>query len=459
MPGLLLSVSFDDIDSRFWGCTTHLAGLFLVEASHLPRVRLADYPLLVRLNPAIPWKTRGNAAVVARLWVDGEDAAWDTCGLAESLAWEYTAPRVGEPEKQPGVACVLGRPWESRVARALYSRALTDVVTVDEALRVAWRIGARVAGGRGRIGAVSALAALAPGDPYTYELTAYRHPSMWGERRCVDHEAAAKVEAAVPPCVFNNYDPQRGRLTAAPGGPDPVLAGFRGTCPEWLGAYSTVLCEEPHFWVLYRSNQHTDAHARPLGPPRPYKTGVAKAVVESDPRVAAGGHVFVRARLEGGASVELAFYKETGPLNRAARLLRAGDSITVLANVRPYSPHGIPLLTVEKMLVQRVAASRIRASPRCPRCGHRMKRTGRGGHYKCPRCGYKAPLSPLVIPEPRLMGPGVYTPGEGRLRHLTAPPWLSIPILESLEGPEWGMATSTSANPPVQHPPASTGAH
>src|SRR4030065_1762194 len=57
-------LAFDDTDSPDGMCTTYLATL-VIEA-------LADYdliglPRLVRLNPNIPWKTRGNAAICLSL--------------------------------------------------------------------------------------------------------------------------------------------------------------------------------------------------------------------------------------------------------------------------------------------------------------------------------------------------------------------------------------------------------
>src|SRR2546426_8541114 len=61
-----LHVAFDDTDSRAGRCTTHLA--FKV-ADQLKKAgeKLVDYPLLIRLNPNIPWKTRGNGAICLRI--------------------------------------------------------------------------------------------------------------------------------------------------------------------------------------------------------------------------------------------------------------------------------------------------------------------------------------------------------------------------------------------------------
>src|SRR2546426_8657431 len=59
-----LYLGVDDTDSLRGMCTTFLA-TELVRA--LPGLDLIGFPRLVRLNPNIPWKTRGNGAVCLRL--------------------------------------------------------------------------------------------------------------------------------------------------------------------------------------------------------------------------------------------------------------------------------------------------------------------------------------------------------------------------------------------------------
>ena len=63
-----LHVAYDDTDSRSGRCTTHLA-FKVAEQLKKEGAKLVDYPLLIRLNPNIPWKTRGNGAVCLRLQV------------------------------------------------------------------------------------------------------------------------------------------------------------------------------------------------------------------------------------------------------------------------------------------------------------------------------------------------------------------------------------------------------
>jgi len=407
----LLSLAIDSVDSLHYGCTTHFSTLLL---KSLPKgVKLADLPLLVRLNPGIPWKTRGNGAVVLRLAYDGEP--WELLELAYSMALEYSGGK-----EDVGVVVYRGEPWSVERLRWLYSRGLTGVVTRDVVLGALSKLGGLHAGGRGVIGATLSLAALGPGDDFTFELLAYRSPDLWGSERCVDLGEAIKVEASTPPCTFYNVSLLTGELLASPGGSDPVLAGFRGDCPATLFKYTRALCEKPQALTLFRSNQHTDAHSIELGELAPYNTGSIGGVVEEEPEVIEGGHVVVRVSTRLG-SVDLAFYRETGPLSSIARLLKPGDRVRALGSIRPYTPRGAPVIAVEKLWVLSVSESLVEVNPRCPRCGARLKSSGSKGGFKCEKCGYKTEsLDKLKLEKPRTLTPGVYV--TARPRHLTAPP-------------------------------------
>ncbi|MEM2588428.1 MAG: tRNA(Ile2) 2-agmatinylcytidine synthetase, partial [Candidatus Bathyarchaeia archaeon] len=61
-----LHIGFDDTDSPRKGCTTYIAAL-LVEKLEKLGVSFTDYPNLIRLNPNVPWKTRGNGALCLRI--------------------------------------------------------------------------------------------------------------------------------------------------------------------------------------------------------------------------------------------------------------------------------------------------------------------------------------------------------------------------------------------------------
>ncbi|MDH5495599.1 MAG: DNA-binding protein, partial [Candidatus Bathyarchaeota archaeon] len=62
---VVLHIGFDDTDSPRGGCTTYIAAL-LVEKLQKLGATFNDYPNLIRLNPNVPWKTRGNGALCLR---------------------------------------------------------------------------------------------------------------------------------------------------------------------------------------------------------------------------------------------------------------------------------------------------------------------------------------------------------------------------------------------------------
>ncbi len=60
-----MHIGLDDTDSTKGGCTTYLAALLVEELGKF-HVEFTDYPGLIRLNPNVPWKTRGNGALCLR---------------------------------------------------------------------------------------------------------------------------------------------------------------------------------------------------------------------------------------------------------------------------------------------------------------------------------------------------------------------------------------------------------
>src|SRR2546427_7994220 len=62
---MVLWIGVDDTDSLSGMCTTFLATEIVRDLTQ--DLDLIGYPRLVRLNPNIPWKTRGNGAVCIRV--------------------------------------------------------------------------------------------------------------------------------------------------------------------------------------------------------------------------------------------------------------------------------------------------------------------------------------------------------------------------------------------------------
>ena len=71
--GEILHIGFDDTDSLLGRCTTQLA--FKITDYLLNKIdaQFLDYPLLIRLNPNIPWKTRGNGSVCLRVRIKNHE--------------------------------------------------------------------------------------------------------------------------------------------------------------------------------------------------------------------------------------------------------------------------------------------------------------------------------------------------------------------------------------------------
>jgi tRNA(Ile2)-agmatinylcytidine synthase len=63
---LQMHIGIDDTDSTKGGCTTYIAALLAVELEQLG-AQFLDYPNLIRLNPNVPWKTRGNGALCLQI--------------------------------------------------------------------------------------------------------------------------------------------------------------------------------------------------------------------------------------------------------------------------------------------------------------------------------------------------------------------------------------------------------
>src|SRR5512137_1013927 len=123
-------LGMDDTDSLQRGCTTYI-GALLIDSLLGKGCRFFDYPNLIRLNPNIPWKSRGNAAVCLRFETELPSA--DIMNMASNLVKRY---RDSEDRKnQPGVALLEGEVPEG--VMVFGRRALSDVLTVEEAKEVA----------------------------------------------------------------------------------------------------------------------------------------------------------------------------------------------------------------------------------------------------------------------------------------------------------------------------------
>ncbi len=417
-----LHIGIDDTDSKKGGCTTYIAAR-LVERLVDLGIRFIDYPNIIRLNPNIPYKTRGNAAVALR--VDISNGAYDF--LQEAVIQEIEEnSEIGRPGTDPAVVFVRGCP--APAVRDFSRRALWDVLRYEDAIRIIRSQGQSAAAYGTTLGLVGALAAVGQtldGD-HTYELVAYRTKPNWGTTRRVDERSVKRMDLLTTPGTFNNYDFENDRILITPHGPDPVLLGIRGENPTAVRrAFSIVKLHEPvERWVIFRTNHGTDAHLHDVPPNRsvePEQPVVAEGTVADYPWRISGGHVFFALRSKEWEWTCAAF-EPTGSFRKIVANLVPGDQITVYGAAKKTQTHESLTINLEKVIIRRLAEERHLENPLCPSCHKRMESAGRGQSFRCRKCSTTLPKSRRILRAThRMVRPGLYVPALKAHRHLTKP--------------------------------------
>jgi len=399
-----MRIGIDDTDAPDGMCTTYLGAVLCRKlAGQGFRVGI---PRLLRLNPNVPWKTRGNAAICIDAGGDPEEAFRIACGCVERLAV------LGAEATHPGVAVVENPPDP-----AFYRKALQDFCTVEEAREVLEMAGARYRGwklGRGLIGATAAVSADLPDA--TWELLAYRTPDRWGTRRQIDRPSFFLSEDATSPRTWDTVDREQGIVVCSPHTPDPVLFGIRGESPWWVAYARTFLgTENPGMEQIFLTNQSTDAHLREgrigvLADGRSYRLS---GVVAGKAETGRGGHVAVPLE-DGGTVLPCMAYEPTKGFRDVVRALRTGDRVEACGSYKGGS------LNLEKIRILSLAGETERRPPVCRACRRRMTSAGKDKGYKCRSCGSRA-REPEVCHHPRTVSCGWYEVPSSARRHLARP--------------------------------------
>lgn len=419
----IMHIGLDDTDSTKGGCTTYLAAV-LVEKLTQMHVQFIDYPFLVRLNPNVPWKTRGNGALCLRFKYP-EDREDEIKELAVCL-WEEQA-YVNQKGTDPGIVFFSGEKIPAELT-AFSKRAETGIVTLKEAVKLIKQFGAEALGYntcRGIIGALASIGETLNGD-YTYELIAYRTPQNWGTKRRVDEQSIFDMDKQLQPQVFNNVDLEKNRVIITPRGPDPILFGIRGESADAVKkAFSLVKPQEPvERWVIFRSNQGTDAHltgAESLGGLEPYHSVIVKGVVSQNPRIVPLRHVIFSIKDE-TAEADCAAYEPTGDLRKIARELLVGDSVEVYGALHKATKDKPLTINLEKINILKIAPKLEQQNPVCQKCGKRLKSMGKNQGFRCEKCGEKyGNLTKKESVLPRAVKAGLYVTSTRSQRHLTKP--------------------------------------
>jgi len=405
-------IGLDDTDSYSGGCTTWIATRLLINNMN----NILDFPYLIRLNPEIPWKTRGNGALALKLRIAGEDAERRVKDfiVKNSRIEGKTSPGIVICKKRARLDFFADKALKDIVTRRLLENALSQM----QDAKIFFMDGRK----RGLIGALAAVHH--KWKDYTYELIAYRSDS--GNERPESLVDVLYLDSLTSPVTFLNFDRGEGKPLIYPHGPDPVLFGIRGEDPNVLLASFNLISNNAQMWAVFKTNQATNEHVIPvsgLNFARPYTTVSLTVYLIKEPQVIRGGHVILQIKDAKGNSAEAIVYRQTVALNHAARELMFGDKLFIWGAVRPDAPprtinvHGFRPISLVQMEY---------AAPKCPLCGRNMRKTNTSS-FECEGCKTKS-YALAVIPLKRQLLQGKdYLPSPSSFKHLMKP-WSRRPL-------------------------------
>ena len=434
----VLHVGFDDTDSDKGMCTTFLAyrivrslcgrdvqQLQQQQQQDRSTTKFLDFPRLVRFNPNVPWKTRGNGAVSFVIKTNDPD---NIKKKIIRMVVEHSDIAHGA---NPGLVFLEGAQIPSTLIK--FSRlALWQLIARNQAKKIIHTeemLEGHSNGGNGQglIGALGAIGYDFSAD-HTLELLSYRKQDKIGTKREISASSVENMQRDTFPFTFNSFDPQKKRVLVAPHGPDPVLYGIRGEDAKTLvhAAHMIKSEEVPEGYLIFKSNQGTGdhlVHELDVHKMTPFTSGVISGIVSTiaePPRVQRGGHVRFTIDSTQGAACPCAVYAPTGISGIASKLTK-GDRVRVGGGVRRATRNHSRVLNVEFLEVLELAPVFIMTNPRCIACNKNMKSKGRNQGYQCIRC--KASISPTKtkVQIPRKIQTGMYIPAISAQRHLTRP--------------------------------------
>ncbi|MDR2865881.1 MAG: tRNA(Ile)(2)-agmatinylcytidine synthase [Methanomassiliicoccaceae archaeon] len=421
-------IGIDDTDSHTGNCTSYLMTEMIRELSDMD---IIGNPRLVRLNPAVPWKTRGNGSLVLRVgkgqgmkkrigMIEGNEI----CCFRTAEDWEpdedeiikrltLVIERNRSDDSDPGLVVSKRKPPAS-----LYWEGVRKIIEKDVAVGELEKAGAKISEiwcGRGVIGAACGMA-WEPDDS-TYEVIAYREKRRWGTERETDASSIMEMDAMFPG-TFNSWEERGKKVAMVPSTPCPVLFGLRGDDEnETIRAAMHLRTETADRWMTFLTNQGTDDHmirnAEKITENSSYEI---EGTVSTYARHIRGGHTLLEISTVYG-TMTCAAYEPSKEFRMLFDNLAPGDRICVLGELRDMPR----TLNVEKMKVISLAERQTKTSnPVCGVCGKRMQSVGKDKGYRCRECRTRS-KAPVMRKETRWAVPGWYEPPTSARRHLSKP--------------------------------------
>ena len=230
----VLNIGFDDTDSPTGMCTTFLA-YKIVDLLQKQKTEFLDFPKLIRFNPNIPWKTRGNGAVSLKIKTNQPSKIKKQI---KNLVSKYSDTKNGA---NPGLVF-----FENDLIPPEFTKfsnlALWQLINRNNAKKFVKKNNLDFyyeGNGQGLIGAISAIGY--DFSDHTLELLSYRKKSKFGKERIISAESVKKMQENTFPYTFNSFDTKKSRVLITPHGPDPVFYGVRGENVDSLVTATKIL--------------------------------------------------------------------------------------------------------------------------------------------------------------------------------------------------------------------------
>jgi len=412
----VLNVGFDDTDSPKGMCTTFLA-YKIVALLRKQKTEFLDFPRLIRFNPNIPWKTRGNGAVSFKIKTKEPSKIKNQI---KNLVSKYSDIKNGA---NPGLVFLESDSIPSEFVN-FSNLALWQLINRNNAKRFAKKNNLEIfyqGNGQGLVGAIGAIGY--DFHDHTLELLSYRKKSKFGKERKISTKSVKIMQEKTFPYTFNSFDTKKGRILITPHGPDPVFYGVRGENIDSL-IYATKILksdEKLDGYMIFKSNQGTGDHLKNelnSETMKPYASGKITGIVSNSPKTIKGGHVFFKV-LSKNHEFWCAVYKPTGISTVASNLIK-GDKICVGGGVRKASKNFPRIINLEFLDIISLQKNTVQSNPLCKKCHKKMKSKGHNQGFECVRCWNKSSKK-ITIEISRKIKKQLYLPKISAHRHLTRP--------------------------------------
>ncbi|ABR55383.1 domain of unknown function DUF1743 [Methanococcus vannielii SB] len=410
-------IGIDDTDSLENYCTTYIGTILMEE---LQKNYVLDIPKLIRMNPMVKYKTRGNGGISLHIVEKNNELSDSDINIIKKTVVK-TVEKFSDfkcDNTNPGIVFLSEESYSKNEKKLenYYKSVLYDILSVDYTEKLLNEINAEFIKYKNGYGIIGALGAISSKPPFTYELLTYREESVWGTKREIDDFSVVNMNEKTFPYTFNNLDGKKPIIT--PHTPCPVLYGIRGISKTVLNNAKNIIKSERILKSqIFVTNQGTDAHLRFMKIKDMYPdTGVISyGQVVQKPIEITGGHVLFKIKDDTG-EINCISYEPTKEFRNIIRKLDIGDLVGVYGTVRK-NPFEI---NIEKLKIVSLK-KQYDKNKKCE-CGGTLKSKGLKSGYKCNLCSRKIDYDKISTFEiKRDIFEGFYEVIPSARRHLSKP--------------------------------------